>query len=279
MRISSLLAVALALTMMTQAAPADDKRTRELVRSGDGEIDVIVEGAGPLILLLPSRGRDSEDYDEVAHGLTQSGFRVLRPQPRGIGKSTGALQGLTLHDFARDVAAVISHYGGPAVIVGHAYGNWVARMTAVDHPNLVRGVVIAAAAAKTYPRELSVAVTKSGDPSLPKEERLKYLRGTFFAPGNDPSIWLDGWHPQASEAQRLAGLATRQEEWWSAGKVPLLDLQADNDPFHPIEKMNELKDELGNRVTVAVIRNASHALLPEQPKAVVEAIAAWVRGL
>jgi hypothetical protein len=28
-----------------------------------------------------------------------------------------------------------------------------------------------------------------------------------------------------------------------------------------------------------VIRNASHALLPEQPKAVVEAIVAWVRGL
>jgi pimeloyl-ACP methyl ester carboxylesterase len=279
MRISSLLAITLVRTMMTQAAPADAKRTRELVRSGDGEIDVIVEGAGPLILLLPSRGRDSEDYDEAAHDLAQSGFRMLRPQPRGIGKSSGPLQGLTLHDFARDVAAVISHYGEPAVIVGHAYGNWVARMTAVDHPHLVRGVVIAAAAAKTYPRELSVAVTKSGDPSLPKEERLKYLRGTFFAPGNDPSIWLDGWHPQASEAQRLAGLATRQEEWWSAGEVPLLDLQADNDPFHPIEKMNELKDELGDRVTVAVIRNASHALLPEQPKAVVEAIAGWVRGL
>jgi pimeloyl-ACP methyl ester carboxylesterase len=279
MRLSSPLAIALALTMMTQAAPADDKRTRELVRTLDGEIDVIVEGAGPLILLLPSRGRDSEDYDEVAHGLAQSRFRVLRPQPRGIGKSTGPLQGLTLHDFARDVAAVISHYGGPAVIVGHAYGNWVARMTAVDHPHLVRGVVIAAAAAKTYPRELSVAVTKSGDPSLPREERLKYLRGTFFAPGSDPAIWLDGWHPQASEAQRLAGLATKQEEWWSAGKVPLLDLQADNDPFHPIEKMNELKDELGDRVTVAVIRNASHALLPEQPKAVVEAIVAWMRGL
>jgi pimeloyl-ACP methyl ester carboxylesterase len=279
MRISSLPAIALALIAMTQAVPADDKRTRELVRSADGEIDVIVEGAGPLILLLPSRGRDSEDYDEVAHGLAQSGFHLLRPQPRGIGKSTGSLQGLTLHDFARDVAAVISHYGGPAVIVGHAYGNWVARMTAVDHPELVRGVVIAAAAARSYPRELSVAVTKSGDPSLPKEERLKYLRGTFFAPGNDPSIWLDGWHPQASEAQRLAGLATKQEEWWSAGKVPLLDLQADSDPFHPIEKMNELKDELGDRVTVAVIRNASHALLPEQPAAVVEAIAAWVRGL
>ena len=181
--------------------------------------------------------------------------------------------------FARDIAAVIRHYGGPAVIVGHAYGNWVARMTAVDHPQLVRGVVIAAAAAKKYPPELSVAVTKSGDMSLPKEERLKYLRGTFFAPGSDPTIWLDGWHADASEAQRIAALATRQAEWWSAGTVPLLDLQADNDPFHPIERMNELKDELGSRVTVAVIRNASHALLTEQPKAVVEAIVAWVRGL
>jgi pimeloyl-ACP methyl ester carboxylesterase len=279
MPIAVLAAVVLALAMMTQAASADDKRTRELVRSADGEIDVIVEGAGPLIVLLPSRGRDSEDYDEVAQGLAQAGFRVLRPQPRGIGKSSGSLQNLTLHDYARDVAAVIRHYGGPAVIVGHAYGNWVARMTAVDHPALVRGVVIAAAAAKKYPPELSIAVTKSGDPSLPKEERLKYLRGTFFATGNDPTIWLDGWHPQASESQRLAGLATRQEEWWSAGTVPLLDLQADNDPFHPIEKMNELKDELGERVTVAVIRNASHALLPEQPKAVVEAIVAWVGKL
>ena len=279
MPIAALAAVVLAFAMMTQAARADEKRTRELVRSADGEIDVIVEGAGPLIVLLPSRGRDSEDYDEVAQGLAQAGFRVLRPQPRGIGKSAGALQNLTLHDYARDVASVIRHYGGPAVIVGHAYGNWVARMTAVDHPALVRGVVIAAAAAKKYPPELSVAVTKSGDPSLPKEERLKYLRGTFFATGNDPTIWLDGWHPQASESQRLAGLATRQEEWWSAGTVPLLDLQADNDPFHPIEKMNELKDELGDRVTVAVVRNASHALLPEQPKAVVEAIVAWVKKL
>ena len=279
MPIAALAAVVLALAMMTQAAPADDKRTRELMRSADGEVDVIVEGTGPLIVLLPSRGRDSEDYDEVAQGLAQAGFRVLRPQPRGIGKSTGPLRNLTLHDYARDVAGVIRHYGGPAVIVGHAYGNWVARMTAVDHPALVRGLVIAAAAAKKYPPELSIAVTKSGDPSLPEEERLKYLRGTFFATGNDPTIWLDGWHPQASESQRLAGLATKQEEWWGAGTVPLLDLQADNDPFHPIEKMNELKDELGERVTVAVIRNASHALLPEQPKAVVEAIVAWVGKL
>jgi len=279
MRTGPAISTVLMVMMMAHASAADIERKRELVRHADVTIDVITEGAGPLVILLPSRGRDSEDYDEVAHGIAQHGFRVLRPQPRGIGKSTGAMRGVTLHDFGNDIAAVIRHYGGPAVIVGHAYGNWVARTTATDHPELVRGVVIAAAAAKTYPSELSIAVSKSGDMTLPKEERLKYLRGTFFLPGHDASVWLDGWHPEASESQRLAGLATKQSDWWAAGKVPLLDLQAGNDPFHPIARMNELKDELGDRVTVMVIPDASHALLPEQPKAVVDAIVAWIRKL
>lgn len=258
---------------------AEQSRSRELVRYADVEIDVVVEGEGPLIVLLPSRGRDSYDYDEVAEGLAREGFRVLRPQPRGIGRSRGPMTGITLHDFAHDIAAVIQHYGGSAVIVGHAYGNWVARMTATDHPALVRGVVIAAAASKQYPPELSVAVAKSGDLTLTPTERLPYIQSTFFAPGHDASIWLDGWHPAASEAQRVAAAGTRQAEWWATGRAPILDLQADNDPFHPIEKMNELRDELGSRVSVVVIRDASHALLPEQPRAVVEAIAGWVRAL
>ena len=114
----------------------DTSRTREVIAAADVEIDVIVEGTGPLVVLLPSRGRDSYDYDEVAEGLAHEGFRVLRPQPRGIGASRGPMTGITLHDFANDIAAVIRHYGDAAVLVGHAYGNWVARMTATDHPDL-----------------------------------------------------------------------------------------------------------------------------------------------
>ena len=39
-------------------------------------------------------------------------------------------------------------------------------MTAADYPQHVRGVVIAAAAAKSYPPELSAAVTQAGDLEL-----------------------------------------------------------------------------------------------------------------
>ena len=47
----------------------------------------------------------------------------------------------------------------------------------------------------------------------------------------------------------------------------------------PEASRNDLKNEFPDRVTLAVIPNSSHALLPEQPAAVVKAIAGWVRGL
>ena len=101
----------------------------------------------------------------------------------------------------------------------------------------------------------------------------------FSRPAIDPKGWLDGWYPGVRESQRAAAAAVKQSDWWSAGAAPLLDLQAANDPFKPPEKRNEMKDEFGDRVTIAVIPNASHALIPEQPKVVVEALVSWTRAL
>jgi pimeloyl-ACP methyl ester carboxylesterase len=281
----ALVAVSACLIVLSTAA-AQAERIREIVAYGDVRIEVVAEGSGPLVVLLPSRGRGSEDFAEVAAGIAKAGFRVLRPQPRGVGGSSGPMQGLSLRDFARDTAEVIRHEGGgPAIIVGHAFGNWVARMTAVDYPQLVRGVVIVAAAAKAYPvgfagaKDLSEAVRKSGDPTLPDVERLNCLRLAFFASGNDASVWLKGWYPDVDEAQFAAGRATKQSEWWSGGAVPLLDLQGALDPFKPRAMANEIREEFGERATVVVIPNASHALIPEQPAAVVEAIVSWIGNL
>src|SRR4030095_1993238 len=102
---------------------------------------------------------------------------------------------------------------GPAVIVGHAYANWVARATAVDHPQLVKGIVIAAAGAKNFPSYLSGYIDKCEDASLPDEERITYLKRAFFAPGNDPTSWLHGWHADVKKAQRAARAATKLEEF------------------------------------------------------------------
>jgi pimeloyl-ACP methyl ester carboxylesterase len=274
-------------SMTIATLPVQAEPERDIVFYDDIRIEIIAEGRGPLIVMLPSRGRGAEDFDGVAGELVKAGFRVVRPEPRGAALSLGPMQNLTLHDLAHDVAAVIRNAGGggPATIVGHAFGSWVARMVAIDHPELVRGVVMVAAAAKAYPagfagaKELSEAVRKSGDFALPSAERLRYLRLAFFAPNSDASIWLEGWHPAADEMQSAAGRAVRQSEWWSGGTVPLLDIQGELDPFKPRAMSNEMRDEFGERVSVVVIPNASHALIPEQPTAVTEAILAWIGKL
>jgi pimeloyl-ACP methyl ester carboxylesterase len=205
---------------------------------------------------------------------------VLRPEPRGIGGSSGPMKDITLHDLGNDMAAVIRDVAKqPVVMIGHAFGNWVARTTGVDHPDLVRGVVIVAAAAKKYPAGLSEHVDRSADLSLPDAERLKSIQYAFFAPGHDASVWLNGWYPEVSESQRLAGKATRQSDWWSGGSKPLLDLQAGADLFKPESTRNEIRDEFGERVSVVVIPGAGHALVPEEPQAVADAIVRWEKSL
>ncbi|HET6239917.1 MAG TPA: alpha/beta hydrolase [Acetobacteraceae bacterium] len=257
------------------------QRTRKIVPAGKARIAVIAEGEGPLLILLPSSSRDSEDFDAIAASFAAAGLRVLRPQPRGMGASVGRLEHLTLHDFAADVAAVITAEGsGPAVVLGHAFGQWIARSLAADRPDLVRGVVLAAAAAKAAPPELREHLARCVDTDLPHAIRLAALRVAFFAPGHDPSEWLSGWHKAAGAAQRAASAATSRQEWWTAGTAPVLDVQAEHDPWRPRDTLNQMRDDLGaDRVTVVVIPDASHALIPEQPGKLIEAVLDWMRGL
>lgn len=117
-----------------------------MVSHGDAKLEVLAQGKGPTIVMLPSLGRGATDFDAIADKLAEAGFRVLRPEPRGIGKSTGPWQGVKLEDLAADVAAIIEQdKNGPAFVVGHAFGNRVARMLATARPELVAGVSLIAA--------------------------------------------------------------------------------------------------------------------------------------
>ena len=256
--------------------------TRSTVRHGDVAIEVLARGKGPLVIMVPSLGRPAEDFDHLAARLAEAGYCALSPQPRGLGASRGPLHGITLHDYAKDVAAVIdAHGGGPAVVAGHAFGNFVARTTAADYPQKVRAVALLAAT-HTWPLrpELRDSINKSHQMSLPEAVRLKHLQHVFFAPGSDARVWLEGWNEEVMHAERDATEATPKPEWWTAGSAPVLDMIPDSDPLSPPESRDTYVREFGaDRVTVTLIPGAAHALLPEQPAATAKALLDYLKKI
>jgi pimeloyl-ACP methyl ester carboxylesterase len=269
------------------AAAAPDAVERFVVPRDGVRIETLAQGQGPIIVILPSLGRSGEDYDQVAAQLAADGFRVLRPEPRGIGQSEGPMEGLSMHDLAADVAAVIEHENkGPVVVVGHAFGNFVARQVAADRPELVRGVVMAAASAGKVPPgsnekpigpEVREAIDCPSNLSLPEAKRLECLGKVFFYPGHDATIWLRGWNAAVHHMESHAREHTPVDDYFAAGRAPILDLQAEDDPVAPRRFSMVLKSMLGDRVTIVVIPQARHALFPEQPVAVSEAIESFAR--
>jgi pimeloyl-ACP methyl ester carboxylesterase len=252
----------------------------ELITAGPAQIEVLMNGAGPCVVLLPSSQRDSRDEDELAHPLAEAGYTVLRPQPRGMGRSVGPLEGMTLNDLANDVAAVIEELGGGrAVVLGHAFGHFVARVTDYRHPAKVRGLVLLGAAARAFPPGLTEALDKAADPSYPEDERLQALRVALFAPGNDPAPWLHGWHAHLRHFYRAASADPPKSVWWPTTNAPILEVQGTQDPWRPPHTRNELRDVLGDKVTVQTIEGASHALVPERPVEVARAMINWMQTL
>jgi pimeloyl-ACP methyl ester carboxylesterase len=308
-RLCSLAAVAVlscgAFGLAAQAAgkPSDQTENRmenriahRIVKHGAIRIDTLAQGRGPVIVLLASLGRGAEDFDGIAADLAASGFRVLRPEPRGIGRSVGPMTGTTLHDLAADVAAAIeadpAGKRGPVVVAGHAYGSFVARALAMDRPDLVRAVVVISGGTgksnKTGangdapdPERLKIrqAIVDSGDDSLPDSVRLNALQFAFFAPGNDAHVWLKGWHADVLAAQLAATEATPLAEYYSGGDKPVLDIHAQEDAVSSAADAQTFKKLFGARVSVAMIAHAGHALVVEQPAAIGEEIVKFVRGL
>lgn len=247
--------------------------------NGSATISYAYAGSGPAICFMPSVGRSCRDFEELALRLVELGHTVILPEPRGMNGSTGPLDSLDLHEMASDAAAAARVVADRVVFAGHAFGSIVARTACADFPKLARGLVLIAAGAEHFPSHLSTAIDALSNLEEDRDVRLDALQKTFFAPGHDPSPWLEGWYVEAMAAQRKARKRTDRDRWWGGGKAPILDLIALQDPFRTEEYYGEIADEFGERVVCRFVDGASHALPHEKPEEVAAEISRFVAGL
>jgi pimeloyl-ACP methyl ester carboxylesterase len=135
------------------------------IQSRFGEPRMHVAGSGNAVVLLPNAGCSASYFEHFVHQLALAGFQSVAVNMRGVANSTGSLAGISLHDLAADVAAVIEALGcAPAHVLGHAFGNRVARCLAADRPDLVRSfILLAAGGLIAPPTPLGSAFRNAGD--------------------------------------------------------------------------------------------------------------------
>src|SRR3954467_4347774 len=246
---------------------------------GSATLDCTLYESGTPVVLLANAGCSTGYFDDLARVLAAGGLQVICVNMRGIGESRGSLDGITVHDLAADVAGVLEAVDcGPAHLVGHAFGNRIARCLAVDRPLLVRSVTVLAAGGLLAPATpLGQFFRNATEVKMNGSDCVTVLGARWLSSASDPKILakVECW-----PAVLLAHFATSRgmalEAWWSAGTAPLLVIQGLDDEAAPPGNGHALREQFGSRVRVIDLPRAGHFLLLEQHEAVIRAVAEFV---
>lgn len=86
----------------------------------------------------------SKTWLDCSTPLIQRGFRVAAIDNRGTGLSQKSLPPYSMREMANDAAFLIDYLQGPAIVAGISLGGMIAQHIAIDHPDKVSGLVLAA---------------------------------------------------------------------------------------------------------------------------------------
>ena len=237
--------------------------------------DGSVAGAGPLIVMIPSLGRRGTDFDMLAASLRQHGYSTLPLS----GRVVPASEEQTFEDLADSVVQICGRQGaGPAYLLGHAYGQALSRCMVSRHPDAFDGLILLACGASMLDPQMQRSLEAATDDELARtnpSEHLGHVARAFFAPGNDPSVWSDGWSRDLAGAEMDTMLRTPFEKWRSAAHANTLVVQGLQDAVAPPEYGRSFIAQVPSADLVEV-DGAGHALLPEQPDAIAAAVISFL---
>jgi len=261
-----------------RAAPA----RQGVVKLADSNIEYFSQGQGEPIVLLPFGGLTVGYMEALSQDLADAGYRVVRINFRGSGKSTGSAEGVTLHTLAGDVAGVIQALKlGPTNVAGHAFGNRVARTLAADHPELVHTVILFAAGGKVPPTPHGEHALKTiFDPASTDAEVLNDMKYMVGNPANIPMAWRIIRPCRAPQVAGIEGMAMKNtplDDWWAPpGQMKYLVLQGTDDQIAPPKNGDLLKQEMGSRVTLVAFPGAGHLFLVTRSKETAAAVVSFL---
>jgi pimeloyl-ACP methyl ester carboxylesterase len=113
---------------------------------------------------------------------------------------------------------------------------------------------------------------------LPPAAREHYVKKAFFAPKSEvPYYWITGWYRDTGWMQQgMDQDHSSSADWVSGGSAPMLILQGENDVAAPVENATYMKKTYPDRVTIAIVPDAGHAMLAEQPAFIADRVISYL---
>jgi len=120
------------------------ERNFQLIETNGVRLRAVVEGKGPLVILLHGFPQCWYLWRHQIDPLVEAGFQVVAPDQRGYGGSDcpAEIEAYNIIDLTNDVVGLADALGHERfIVVGHDWGAPVAWHTALLHPKRVRVVV------------------------------------------------------------------------------------------------------------------------------------------
>jgi pimeloyl-ACP methyl ester carboxylesterase len=255
-------------------------------------------GEGPTLVLCHGFSGSAHDFDLRLPRLSRTG-RVVTLDQRGHGRSTkcGQLDPYRIEQLAEDLAAFLGAVGGgPVDLLGHSMGGRVVLEVALEHPELVRSLILMDTSAWSFEvaddaiREMLVGFFASYDPTqgLPDFSVMSGPEDPLIEAATDPQ-WrerkealLAEFDPYAlvalGHALFSSSVASRRDRLGEITR-PVTVIAGEHD--HPfVDQAPELAAEVadGDLVVIAGAYHSPQLTHPEEWAAAVEAHLGRSRG-
>ncbi len=167
------------------------QRSKKMPYAQAGDIKLHYEsfGSGAPFLFVSGTGWPGEPWKLRQVPAFTDRYQVIVYDHRGVGKSDAPKGPYSTREFAQDAVNLLDAIGitEPAHVIGHSMGGRVCQWMAIDHPERMRSMILAASGSGSmgspdYPRGLTVDACESLIGRGYKEHIWHHFRSKFFFP-------------------------------------------------------------------------------------------------
>lgn len=252
-------------------------------------------GFGHPVLFIPGAGYGGWLWRKVAEPLSDR-YQTILPDLRGSGETDKPVGPYSVPMLSRDMWGLLDRLKiRGAFVVGHSLGTYVAQQMALDRPELVSKLVLAAGTyggtnVEPISEEAFEALTeRKGNPEELLRREIEVSTAEDFATTHPEQVQdivdyrLSGAVPaEAYQAQQAANIAMALpdagfQERLAQVTVPTLILFGEHDRVVPVANANLLAAHIPGAV-IKILPGVGHLFPLEAPQATAEALAEFFGG-